>query len=316
MRCLLKIRSGFKLRKALPVQKKPDVDAPAISPKEALKQTLAARMGSAKGSTNGLVPVTLESAKANILAAHTQLTHQGKGEYLAKGMSDRGVTINKAAFKALIDNGIVPTPLEMYGIETRDMVKVLTTKLSEINKGKLKSFLAEKAVNGQGEFIEAFITVIEREDKHLGRELRAPLSDEEIGLLKKVEVELRGMDEQTATNLAQDRAVKSAKLAEILAEAEKSRKKGATLKPLSKKTKELAKDITDSETTIHALETLPGETGELVSAVLNSEGNEKIKEKLIKELLADYNSVDSESDQQELAALSRETGELVNAVLD
>ena len=115
------------------------------------------------------------------------------------------------------------------------MVKVLTTKLSEINKGKLKSFLAEKAVNGQGEFIEAFITVIEREDKHLGRELRAPLSDEEIGLLKKVEVELRGMDEQTATNLAQDRAVKSAKLAEILAEAEKSRKKGATLKPLSKK---------------------------------------------------------------------------------
>ena len=65
------------------------------------------------------------------------------------------------------------------------MVKVLTTKLSEINKGKLKTFLAEKAVNGQGEFIEAFITVIEREDKQLGRELRAPLSDEEIGLLKK-----------------------------------------------------------------------------------------------------------------------------------
>jgi hypothetical protein len=240
---LAQIRSGFKLRKALPVQKKPDVDAPAISPKEALKQTLAARMGSAKGSTNGVAPVTLESAKANILAAHTQLTHQGKGEYLAKGMSDRGVAINKAAFKALIDNGIVPTPLEMYGIETRDMVKVLTTKLSEINKGKLKSFLAEKAVNGQGEFIEAFITVIEREDKHLGRELRAPLSDEEISLLKKVEVELRGMDEQTATNLAQDRAVKSAKLAEILAEAEKSRKKGATLKPLSKKTELLVNDI-------------------------------------------------------------------------
>ena len=306
---LAQIRSGFKLRKALPVQKKPDVDAPAISPKEALKQTLAARMGSAKGSTNGLVPVTLESAKANILAAHTQLTHQGKGEYLAKGMSDRGVAINKAAFKALIDNGIVPTPLEMYGIETRDMVKVLTTKLSEINKGKLKSFLAEKAVNGQGEFIEAFITVIEREDKHLGRELRAPLSDEEIGLLKKVEVELRGMDEQTATNLAQDRAVKSAKLAEILAEAEKSRKKGATLKPLSKKTELLVNDILDSEgdeqlkkglvkdflanhetadskTTEHALETLPRETAELVNDILDSEGNEKIKEKLIKELLA------------------------------
>jgi outer membrane autotransporter protein len=306
---LAQIRSGFKLRKALPVQKKPDVDAPAISPKEALKQTLAARMGSAKGSTNGVAPVTLESAKANILTAHTQLTHQGKGEYLAKGMSDRGVAINKAAFKALIDNGIVPTPLEMYGIETRDMVKVLTTKLSEINKGKLKSFLAEKAVNGQGEFIEAFITVIEREDKQLGRELRAPLSDEEIGLLKKVEVELRGMDEQTATNLAQDRAVKSAKLAEILAEAEKSRKKGATLKPLSKKTELLVNDIldseedeqlkkglvkdllanhetADSETTEHALENLPRETAELVNDILDSEGNEKIKEKLIKELLA------------------------------
>ncbi|MBM3467388.1 MAG: hypothetical protein FJX70_06130, partial [Alphaproteobacteria bacterium] len=313
---LEEIRAGRKLRKA--VQNRPEVtiDAPVVSAKEALKQALAARMESAKGSTSGIAPVTLESAKANILAAHTQLTHQGKGEYLAKEMSDRGVAINKPTFKALIDNGIVPTPLEMYGIETRDMVKVLTTKLSEINKGKLKSFLAEKAVNGQGEFIEAFITVIEREDKELGRELRSPLSDEEIGLLKKVEVELKGMDEQTATNLAQDRAVKSAKLAEILAEAEKSRKKGATLKPLSKKTKELAKDITDSETTIHALETLPGETGELVSAVLNSEGNEKIKEKLIKELLADYNSVDSESDQQELAALSRETGELVNAVLD
>jgi outer membrane autotransporter protein len=259
------IQAGKKLRTTLgPVQKKPDVDAPAISPKEALKQTLAARMESAKGSTKGVAPVTLESAKANILAAHTQLTHQGKGEYLAKGMSDRGVAINKAAFKALIDNGIVPTPLEMYGIETRDMVKVLTTKLSEINKGKLKTFLAEKAVNGQGEFIEAFITVIEREDKQLGRELRAPLSDEEIGLLKKVEVELRGMDEQTATNLAQDRAVKSAKLAEILAEAEKSRKKGATLKPLSKKTELLVNDILDSE------------------------GNEKIKEKLIKELLAHH----------------------------
>ncbi len=270
---LEEIRAGRKLRKA--VQNRPEVtiDAPVVSAKEALKQALAARMGSAKGSTSGIAPVTLESAKANILAAHTQLTHQGKGEYLAKEMSDRGVAINKPAFKALIDNGIVPTPLEMYGIETRDMVKVLTTKLSEINKGKLKSFLAEKAVNGQGEFIEAFITVIEREDKELGRELRSPLSDEEIGLLKKVEVELKGMDEQTATNLAQDRAVKSAKLAEILAEAEKSRKKGATLKPLSKKTKELAKDITDSETTIHALETLPGETGELVSAVLNSEGN-------------------------------------------
>jgi len=336
---LAQIRSGFKLRKALPVQKKPDVDAPAISPKEALKQTLAARMGSAKGSTNGVAPVTLESAKANILAAHTQLTHQGKGEYLAKGMSDRGVTINKAAFKALIDNGIVPTPLEMYGIETRDMVKVLTTKLSEINKGKLKSFLAEKAVNGQGEFIEAFITVIEREDKHLGRELRAPLSDEEIGLLKKVEVELRGMDEQTATNLAQDRAVKSAKLAEILAEAEKSRKKGATLKPLSKKTELLVNDIldsegdkqikeilvkdllannetADSETTEHALETLPREIGELVNDILDSEGNEKNKEELIKELLADYNSVDSKSDKQEWEALSKQTGELVNDILD
>ncbi len=306
------IQAGKKLRTTLgPVQKKPDVDAPAISPKEALKQTLAARMGSAKGSTKGVAPVTLESAKANILAAHTQLTHQGKGEYLAKGMSDRGVAINKAAFKALIDNGIVPTPLEMYGIETRDMVKVLTTKLSEINKGKLKTFLAEKAVNGQGEFIEAFITVIEREDKQLGRELRAPLSDEEIGLLKKVEVELRGMDEQTATNLAQDRAVKSAKIAEILAEAEKSRKKGATLKPLSKKTELLVNDIldsegdeqlkkglvkdllanhetADSETTKHALETLPRETGELVNDILDSEGNEKIKEKLIKELLAHH----------------------------
>lgn len=281
------IRAGKKLRKA-PVQNRPEVtiDAPAVSDKEALKQALAARMGSAKGSTSGIAPVTLESAKANVLAAHTQLTHQGKGEYLAKGMSDRGVAINKAAFKALIDNGIVPTPLEMYGIETRDMVKVLTTKLSEINKGKLKSFLAEKAVNGQGEFIEAFITVIEREDKQLGRELRTPLSDEEIGLLKKVEVELKGMDEQTATNLAQDRAVKSAKLAEILAEAEKTRKKGATLKPLSKKTKELTKDISDSETTIYSLKTLSGETDELVSAVLDSEGNEKIKEELIKELLA------------------------------
>jgi outer membrane autotransporter protein len=311
------IRAGKKLRKA-PVQNRPEVtiDAPAVSDKEALKQALAARMGSAKGSTSGIAPVTLESAKANVLAAHTQLTHQGKGEYLAKGMSDRGVAINKAAFKALIDNGIVPTPLEMYGIETRDMVKVLTTKLSEINKGKLKSFLAEKAVNGQGEFIEAFITVIEREDKQLGRELRTPLSDEEIGLLKKVEVELKGMDEQTATNLAQDRAVKSAKLAEILAEAEKTRKKGATLKPLSKKTKELTKDISDSETTIYSLKTLSGETDELVSAVLDSEGNEKIKEELIKELLADYNSVDSESDQQEWEALSKETGELVNAVLD
>jgi outer membrane autotransporter protein len=311
------IRAGKKLRKA-PVQNRPEVtiDAPAVSDKEALKQALAARMGSAKGSTSGIAPVTLESAKANVLAAHTQLTHQGKGEYLAKGMSDRGVAINKAAFKALIDNGIVPTPLEMYGIETRDMVKVLTTKLSEINKGKLKSFLAEKAVNGQGEFIEAFITVIEREDKQLGRELRTPLSDEEIGLLKKVEVELKGMDEQTATNLAQDRAVKSAKLAEILAEAEKTRKKGATLKPLSKKTKELTKDISDSETTIYSLKTLSGETDELVSAVLDSEGNEKIKEELIKELLADYNSVDSESDQQEWEALSKETDELVSAVLD
>ena len=289
VRIFEQIKTGIKLRKTTgPVEKKPEVtiDAPVISDKEALKQALAARMGSAKGSTSGIAPVTLESAKSNILAAHTQLTHQGKGEYLAKGMSDRGVAINKAAFKALIDNGIVPTPLEMYGIGTRDMVKVLTTKLSEINKGKLKSFLAEKAVNGQGEFIEAFITVIEREDKQLGRELRAPLLEEEIGLLKKVEVELKGMDEQTATNLAQDRAVKSAKLAEILAEAEKSRKKGATLKPLSKKTKELAKDISDSETTIYALETLPGETGELVNAVLDSEGNEKIKEKLLKELLA------------------------------
>ena len=289
VRIFEQIKTGIKLRKTTgPVEKKPEVtiDAPVISDKEALKQALAARMGSAKGSTSGIAPVTLESAKSNILAAHTQLTHQGKGEYRAKGMSDRGVAINKAAFKALIDNGIVPTPLEMYGIGTRDMVKVLTTKLSEINKGKLKSFLAEKAVNGQGEFIEAFITVIEREDKQLGRELRAPLLEEEIGLLKKVEVELKGMDEQTATNLAQDRAVKSAKLAEILAEAEKSRKKGATLKPLSKKTKELAKDISDSETTIYALETLPGETGELVNAVLDSEGNEKIKEKLLKELLA------------------------------
>jgi len=319
VRLFEQIKTGIKLRKTTgPVEKKPEVtiDAPVISDKEALKQALAARMGSAKGSTSGIAPVTLESAKSNILAAHTQLTHQGKGEYLAKGMSDRGVAINKAAFKALIDNGIVPTPLEMYGIGTRDMVKVLTTKLSEINKGKLKSFLAEKAVNGQGEFIEAFITVIEREDKQLGRELRAPLLEEEIGLLKKVEVELKGMDEQTATNLAQDRAVKSAKLAEILAEAEKSRKKGATLKPLSKKTKELAKDISDSETTIYALETLPGETGELVNAVLDSEGNEKIKEELIKELLADYNSADSESDKQEWEALSKETGELVNAVLD
>ena len=336
---LAQIRSGFKLRKALPVQKKPDVDAPAISPKEALKQTLAARMGSAKGSTNGVAPVTLESAKANILAAHTQLTHQGKGEYLAKGMSDRGVTINKAAFKALIDNGIVPTPLEMYGIETRDMVKVLTTKLSEINKGKLKSFLAEKAVNGQGEFIEAFITVIEREDKHLGRELRAPLSDEEIGLLKKVEVELRGMDEQTATNLAQDRAVKSAKLAEILAEAEKSRKKGATLKPLSKKTELLVNDILDSEgdkqikeslvkdllannetaaskTTEHALETLPRETGELVNDILNSEGNKQIKESLVKDLLANNETAASKTTEHALETLPRETGELVNDILD
>ena len=109
------IRAGKKLRKAPPVQNRPEVtiDAPAVSDKEALKRALAARMGSAKGSTNGVAPVTLESAKANILAAHTQLTHQGKGEYLAKGMSDRGVAINKAAFKALIDNGIVPTPLEM-----------------------------------------------------------------------------------------------------------------------------------------------------------------------------------------------------------
>lgn len=64
---LAQIQSGFKLRKALgPVQKKPDVDAPAISPKEALKQTLVARMRSAKGSTN------------------TQLTHQGKEEFWLK----------------------------------------------------------------------------------------------------------------------------------------------------------------------------------------------------------------------------------------
>ena len=54
------IQAGKKLRTTLgPVQKKPDVDAPAISPKEALKQTLAARMGSAKGSTKGVAPVTL-----------------------------------------------------------------------------------------------------------------------------------------------------------------------------------------------------------------------------------------------------------------
>ena len=329
------IRAGFKLRKTTgPVEKKPEVaiDTLVVSDKEAVKQALAARMGSAKGSTRGVAPVTLESAKANIMVAHTQLTHQGKGEYLAKGMSDRAVTINKSAFKALIDNGIVPTPLEMYGIETREMVKVLTTKLSEINKGKLKSFLAEKAVSGQGEFIEAFITVIERENKELGRELRTPLSEEEIGLLKKVEIELKGMDEQTATALAQDRADRSAKLVEILAEAEKSRKKGATLKLLSKKTKGLARDISDSqsagqinvtnhetadsESNQHTLEALSIETSELVNDILDSEGNKEIKEGLVKDLLANNEIADSESEKHRFEVSSKETEEIINDILD
>ena len=70
------------------------------------------------------------------------------------------------------------------------------------------------------------------------------------------------MDEQAATTLAHDRADKSAKLAEILDEAAVSLL--AILKPLSEKTEFLVNDIFDSE------------------------GNNQIKESLVKDLLANH----------------------------